>query len=68
LVPWGIKSRAKIIATGIIANTGTGTPASGDYRFELRDAAGRKWKSGHIEGSHASGCWRGTYCTGHWKN
>jgi len=50
LVPWGIESRAKTIATGIIANTGTGTPTSGDYRVELRDAAGRKWRSGHIEG------------------
>ena len=50
LVPWGIESRAKIIATGTIANTGTGTPTSGDYRVELRDAAGRKWKSGGITG------------------
>lgn len=50
LVPWGIESRAKIIATGTIANTGTGTPTSGDYRVELRDAAGRKWKTGGITG------------------
>ena len=50
LVPLGIESRARVIATGTIANTGTGTPTSGDYRIELRDAAGRKWKSGHIEG------------------
>ena len=50
LVPWGVESRAKVIATGTIANTGTGTPTSGDYRIELRDAAGRKWKTGHIEG------------------
>jgi hypothetical protein len=50
LVPWGVESRAKVIATGIIANTATGTPTSGDYRIELRDAAGRKWRSGHIEG------------------
>jgi len=50
LVPFGVDSRAKVIATGTIANTGTGTPASGDYRIELRDAAGRKWKSGHIGG------------------
>ena len=50
LVPWGIESRAKVIATGTIANTGTGTPTSGDYRIELRDAAGRKWKSGSITG------------------
>jgi len=50
LVPLGMESRAKVIATGTIANTGTGTLACGDYRIELRDAAGRKWKSGHIEG------------------
>ena len=50
LVPWGIETRAKVIATGTIANIGTGTPTSGDYRIELRDAAGRKWKSGHIDG------------------
>lgn len=50
LVPLGMESRAKVIATGTIANTGTGTLARGDYRIELRDAAGRKWKSGHIEG------------------
>jgi len=50
LVPWGIESRAKIIATGTIANTGTGTPTSGNYRVELRDATDRKWKSGTITG------------------
>lgn len=50
LVPWGIESRAMIIATGTIVNTGSGTPNSGDYHIELRDAAGRKWKTGHIEG------------------
>jgi len=50
LVPLGIESRTRVIATGTIANTGTGTRTCGDYRVELRDAAGRKWKSGHIEG------------------
>jgi len=50
LVPLGIESRARVIATSTIVNTGTGTPASGDYRIELRDAAGRRWKSGHVEG------------------
>jgi len=38
------------IATGVIVNTGTGSPTQGNYRIELRDAAGRRWKSGHIEG------------------
>jgi len=37
-------------ATGAICNTGTGRPTQGDYRIELRDAAGRRWKKGHIEG------------------
>lgn len=50
LVPLGIESRARVIATGTIANVGTGTPASGNYRVELRDAAGRKWKNGQVEG------------------
>jgi hypothetical protein len=38
------------LATGKIVNTGAGTPTRGNYRIELRDAAGRKWKTGHIEG------------------
>lgn len=37
------------IATGKIVNTGTGSPTRGNYRVELRDAAGRVWKTGHIE-------------------
>lgn len=50
LVPWGIESRARTIAIGTIANTGTGTATSGEYHVELRDAAGRKWKTGGITG------------------
>jgi hypothetical protein len=38
------------IATGEIVNTGTGSSTQGNYRVELRDAAGRQWKQGHIEG------------------
>jgi hypothetical protein len=38
------------IATGTIVNTGTGTPTSGDYRVELKDAIGRRWKKGQITG------------------
>jgi len=49
LWPFGDPSRAKIVATATIANTGPGTPTSGDYRIELRDAAGRPWKSGTVE-------------------
>ncbi len=40
----------KTIATGEIVNTGTGSSTRGNYRIELRDAAGRRWKKGHIEG------------------
>jgi len=45
-----VTGKVTTLATGTIANTGTGTPASGDYRIELRDAAGRKWKSGAVIG------------------
>jgi hypothetical protein len=38
------------IAIGTIVNTGTGNPTLGNYRIELRDAASRVWKTGHIEG------------------
>lgn len=38
------------IATGRIVNTGTGSSTQGNYRIELRDAGGRKWKTGHIDG------------------
>jgi len=44
-----VTGRVTTIATGTICNTGTGSPTQGNYRIELRDAAGRKWKSGHIE-------------------
>jgi hypothetical protein len=39
----------KTLATGKIINTGAGTPMRGDYRVELRDAAGRVWKTGSVE-------------------
>ena len=41
---------ARTLATGKIVNTGTGSPTQGNYRIELQDAAGRKWKTGNIEG------------------
>lgn len=44
-----VTGRVTTIATGTICNTSTGSPTQGNYRIELRDAAGRKWKSGHIE-------------------
>jgi hypothetical protein len=49
LWPFGDPTRAKTLATGMIANTGAGTPTRGDYRVLLRDAAGRPWKSGTVE-------------------
>lgn len=45
-----VTGRVTTIAAGTICNTGTGSPTQGNYRIELRDAAGRKWKSGDIEG------------------
>lgn len=40
----------KTLATGKIVNTGTGTPTQGNYRIELKDALGRSWRQGSIEG------------------
>ena len=45
-----VTGRVTTIATGEIVNTGTGSPTQGNYRIELRDAAGRRWKKGHVEG------------------
>jgi len=45
-----VTGEIKTLATGKICNTGTGSPTQGSYRIELHDAAGRCWKSGHIEG------------------
>jgi len=50
LWPFGNPARAKTLATGMIANAGTGTLARGNYRVLLRDAAGRPWKNGTVEG------------------
>jgi len=40
--------RVTTLATGKITNTGTGTPAQGNYRFKLNDANGREWQVGTI--------------------
>ena len=45
-----VTGQVTTIATGKIVNTGTGSPTQGNYRIELQDAAGRQWKTGHIEG------------------
>ena len=45
-----VTGEVKTIATGKIVNTGAGTPTRGDYRVELKDALGRPWKSGTVEG------------------
>lgn len=45
-----VTGRITTIATGTICNTGTGSPTLGNYRIELQDAAGRRWRKGHIEG------------------
>lgn len=45
-----ITGQITTIAAGTICNTGTGSHTQGNYRIELRDAAGRRWRTGHIEG------------------
>lgn len=45
-----VTGEIKTIATGKIVNTGAGTPTQGSYRVELRDALGRPWKTGTVEG------------------
>lgn len=45
-----VTGRVTTIATGTIVNTGTGTTTRGSYRVDLRDAAGRPWKSGTVIG------------------
>jgi hypothetical protein len=45
-----VTGQVTTIATGKIVNTGTGSLTQGNYRIELRDSAGRRSKSGHIEG------------------
>ena len=44
-----ITGEIKTVATGKIVNTGAGTPTRGHYRVELRDAAGRLWRTGAVE-------------------
>jgi hypothetical protein len=45
-----VTGEVKTIATGKIVNTGVGTSTQGHYRVELRDALGRLWKAGTVEG------------------
>jgi hypothetical protein len=45
-----VTGQITMVATGKIVNTGTGSPTQGNYRIELQDAAGRLWKTGHVEG------------------
>ncbi len=45
-----VTGEVKNIATGKIVNTGAGTSTQGNYRVELKDALGRPWKSGVVEG------------------
>lgn len=45
-----VTGKVTTLATGKIVNTGAGTPTQGNYRIELRDAAGRPWRSGTVEG------------------
>jgi len=44
-----VTGKVTTIASGKIVNTGSGTPTRGNYRVELRDAAGRPWKNTAVE-------------------
>ena len=44
-----VTGEIKTLATGKIVNSGAGMPTQGHYRVELRDAAGRVWKTGTVE-------------------
>lgn len=48
LLPYGLEAGKRTLAVGYISNDGTGTHTVGNYRVNLRDAAGRKWKTGAI--------------------
>ena len=50
LWPHGDASRCKTLATGTIVNDGTGTATRGNYEIVLKDAVGRSWKTGMVEG------------------
>jgi hypothetical protein len=44
LWPGGCEDRKKTLATGTIANLGTGSLTHGNYFADLRDKAGRPWR------------------------
>ena len=50
LWPGGDESRKKTLATGTIANLGTGSLSSGNYFVDLQDKAGRPWRHGTVIG------------------
>ena len=50
LWPRGDASSRKTLATGTIANDGTGTITQGNYQVVLKDAIGRSWKTGTVKG------------------
>ena len=51
LVPFGIESRKRTIATAKIWNDATGTPARGNYQFTLSQNGrpDRIWKAGSLK-------------------
>jgi hypothetical protein len=50
LLPGGCEARKRILATGTIANVGTGSLSQGNYFAEFKDAAGRPWKHCTVTG------------------
>ena len=56
LVPQGREAAKRTIAVGTIANLGTGSPSSGNYFVDLRDAAGRLGSTARLPVSRANAC------------
>lgn len=52
LLPYGRSENKRHLGTLLIANTGTGTKRSGNYRYMLYKAGStvRRWKEGEISG------------------
>jgi hypothetical protein len=50
LVPFGIESGVRSLGEMKIVNDGTGGNATGNYNVTLFNKAGKKWKTGRVEG------------------
>ena len=50
LLPGGCEARKRTLATGTIANVGTGSRSQGNYFADFLDAAGHPWKHCTVSG------------------